>query len=118
MRGPWIFETAIGVWFFTDNTDFVGATRSQEPIGSFQGHVTFNFPNRVWIAFGANYFTGGRTAIDGVDKADLQRNSRIGLTLSVPIGGPHSVKIAASTGAYTNAGADFDVGTLMYQYRW
>lgn len=117
-RGRWIFEAAIGVWLFTDNRDFVGTTRSQEPIGNLQGHVTYNFSNGIWLAFSANYFTGGRTAIDGVDADDLQRNSRFGLALSVPLGGPHSVKLLASTGAYTSAGADFDVGSVTYQYMW
>jgi hypothetical protein len=118
IKGPWIFEAAIGVWFFTDNTEFVGSTRSQDPIGSFQAHLTYNFPNRMWLAVSANYYTGGQTAIDGVDADDLQNNSRFGLALSVPLGGPHSVKIAAHTGAFTSAGADFDVGTVVYQYRW
>ncbi len=118
IRGPWIFEAALGVWLFTDNTEFVGATRSQDPIGNLQAHLTYNFPNRMWVGVSTNYYTGGRTAIDGADSADLQRNSRVGVTLSVPLGGPHSVKIAAHTGAFTSAGADFDVGTVVYQVRW
>jgi len=118
IRGPWIFEAALGVWFFTDNTEFVGATRSQDPIGNLQAHLTYNFPNRMWLGVSANYYTGGRTAINGAHSADLQRNSRVGVTLSVPLGGAHSVKIAAHTGAYTSAGADFDVGMVTYQYRW
>jgi len=118
IKGPWIFEAAIGVWFFTDNTEFVGATRSQDPIGNVQGHLTYNFPNRMWLAVSANYYAGGQTAIDGVDADDLQENSRFGLALSVPLGGPHSLKVAAHIGAYTSAGADFDVAKLVYQYRW
>jgi hypothetical protein len=118
IKGRWIFETALGVWFFTDNTEFVGATRSQDPIGSFQAHLTYNFPNRMWLAVSANFYTGGQTAIDGVDTDDRQENSRFGLALSVPLGGPHSLKVAAHTGAYTSAGADFDVGTVVYQYLW
>jgi hypothetical protein len=118
VRGPWIFDLAAGVWFFTTNDDFLGSTRTQDPIGSFQAHVSYNFPGGVWVALAANYFTGGRTQIDGVEKDDLQRNSRIGFTLSLPLGGPHSLKLAAHTGAYTSSGADFDAGTIAYQYRW
>jgi hypothetical protein len=118
-RGRWVFEAALGVWLFTDNPDFFGGgTRSQDPIGNLQGHVTYNFQNGIWLAASVNYFTGGRTSIDGVDANDLQRNSRIGLALSVPLGGPHSMKFAANSGAYTSAGADFDVGSITYQYRW
>lgn len=118
VRGRWIFDLAAGVWFFTDNDDFVGATRSQDPIGSFQGHISYNFPGGIWIALDANYFTGGRTSINGVAKDDLQHNSRVGFTLSLPLGGPHSLKLEGQTGAYTSIGADFDAASVAYQYRW
>ena len=118
IRGRWIFDFAVGAWFFTTNDDFLGAKRTQDPIGSFQAHLSYNFPNRIWVAFDANYFTGGRTTLNGVESDDLQRNSRLGFTLSLPLGGPHSLKLAAHTGAYTSAGADFDAGTIAYQYRW
>jgi hypothetical protein len=119
IRGPWIFEGAAGVWWFTDNTDFFGGNRrSQDPIGTLQGHLSYNFESGVWLALSANYFTGGRTKINGIRGDDLQENGRIGITLSLPLGGTHSVKLAAHTGAYTTRGADFDVGTVAYQYRW
>lgn len=119
LRGRWIFEWAIGAWLFTDNDEFAGGnTLRQDPIGNLQAHVTYNFASGVWIAAGANYYTGGRTSLNGVDKNDLQRNSRVGITLSLPLGGAHSLKVAAHSGAYTRAGADFDLGTVAYQYRW
>ncbi len=118
VKGPWIFDFALGVWFFTANTDFLGQTRTQDPIGSFQAHLSYNFPNRMWLALNANYFTGGQTAIGGTNNVDLQHNSRIGLTLSLPLGGPHSLKLSGQTGAYTSLGADFDMFQVVYQLRW
>jgi hypothetical protein len=118
IRGRWIYEFAVGAWFFTTNDDFMGATRAQDPIGSFQANVSYNFKSGVWIALNGNWYTGGETTIDGVDKNDLQKNSRVGLTTSLPLGGPHSLKLVAQTGAYTASGADFDELTVMYQYRW
>jgi len=119
IRGRWIFDFAAGVWFFTDNSDFLGGSkRSQDPIGSLQAHVSYNFESGIWLALDANYFTGGRSTIDDTANADLQRSSRVGLTLSLPLGGPHSLKLAAQTGAYTSIGADFDLLSAAYQYRW
>ncbi|PWB73165.1 MAG: transporter [Holophagae bacterium] len=118
IRGPWIYELAAGAWFFTDNGDYLGATKSQDPIGSLQANISYNFKSGVWIALNGNWFTGGKTAIDGVPKDDLQKNSRVGLTVSTPLGGPHSLKLSAQTGAYTASGADFDEFTVAYQYRW
>jgi hypothetical protein len=119
IQGKWIFEAAAGVWIFTTNTDAPGGvTRRQDPIGSFQGHISYSFKPGLWLALTANYFTGGRTSIDGVEMDDLQKNSRIGLTLSLPMGRGKSVKLAAHTGAVTSIGADFDIATIAYQILW
>ncbi len=119
IRGRWIFEFAAGLWLFTTNDDFFGGTTlEQDPIGSFQAHLSYTFKNRMWLGFNANYYTGGRTTVGGIDKADLQRNSRIGFTYSVPLARRHSIKLAAHTGAFTQVGADFDVVTLAYQFVW
>jgi hypothetical protein len=119
VKGHWILELAAGVWLFTTNDDFFGGTKlQQDPIGNFQGHVSYNFKNRMWVALDANYYAGGRTTVNGTDKADLQRNSRMGFTFSVPLARHHSLKMAAHTGAFTQVGADFDVVTIAYQYLW
>ncbi len=119
IKGKWIFEGAVGVWVFTTNTDAPGGvTRQQNPIGSFQGHISYNFTPRLWMALNANYFTGGETTIDGVDKDDLQKNSRVGLTLSFAVGRRKSIKLAVHTGAITSVGADFDIASVTYQVIW
>ncbi len=118
-RGRWINDMAAGVWVFTENTKgFGGTTVHQDPIGSFQIHLSYNFDSGVWLALDANFFTGGRTEVDGIELANLQRNSRIGFTLSVPLGRRDSLKVSSSTGAYTRFGADFDVGSVAYQRRF
>ncbi|MEN8163702.1 MAG: transporter [Acidobacteriota bacterium] len=119
IQGKWIFEGAVGVWLFTTNTDAPGGvTRRQDAIGSFQGHLIYNFTPRLWLALNANYFTGGKSSINGVDMDDLQKNSRVGLTLSLPAGRGKSVKIASHTGAFTSIGADFDIASIAYQVIW
>lgn len=119
IRGRWIFEAALGVWLFTENDDFFGGSvQSQDPIGSVQGHLSYNFKNRTWVALNLNYYYGGSTTLNGIDRFDLQRNSRIGFTYSVPLARAHSIKVAASTGAFTEIGADFDVVSVAYQYLW
>lgn len=119
IKGRWILELAAGVWLFTTNNDFFGGTtQEQDPIGSFQGHISYNFKNRMWVSLDANYYTGGRTSVNGTEKFDLQRNSRVGFTFSLPLARRHSLKMSAHTGAFTQIGADFDVATLAYQYLW
>ena len=117
--GQWIVEAMAGVWFFTDNTDFVGGrTREQDPIAATQVHVTFKFKRSTWLAADANYFTGGKTTIGGKQNLDLQRNSRIGATFSAALDRRQAIRMSVSRGAYTTIGADFISIAVGYNYAW
>ena len=117
--GKWVVEAMAGVWFFTDNTDFVGGrTREQDPIVATQVHVTYKFTRSMWLAGDANYFTGGQTTIGGKQNLDLQRNSRIGATFSSAIGRGQAIRMSVSRGAYTTIGADFTSIGVGYNYAW
>jgi hypothetical protein len=119
VKRKWIFEFAAGVWLFTSNDSGMGGTTvRQDPIASLQAHLSYNLPRGIWLGADANYFEGGRTTIGGQAKSEPQRNSRVGLTMSLPLRPRHSLKIAAHTGAFTRVGADFDIGTIAYQYQW
>ncbi len=113
----WIVEFYGGAWMFTKNKNFAeGATRTQKPIGSFQFHFVRTFKRRAWASFDATYFTGGRSTVDGTVRLDLQNNSRVGGTFSLPIKNGHGVKFSVSAGAFTTVGADFTVVSVGYQY--
>ena len=119
IRGNWTLDAAVGAWFYTTNNDaFGGTTRRQDPLASIQGHLSYSFGSGTWLALDGNYFAGGQTSVDGADKQDRQKSSRVGLTLSIPLKQRHSLRLAAHTGAYTRVGADFDIGTILYQYRF
>jgi hypothetical protein len=117
--GRWTLEGCAGVWLFTDNTNFYGGrTRSQDSITSLQAHVIYTFKPRMWLAFDANFYNGGRTSVDGVPKADLQQNSRVGLTFALPVTKTQSLKFSFSRGAVTSIGADFNSFGMAWQYVW
>lgn len=117
--GPWIWEATAAVTFFTDNTDFFGgSTRAQDPMYSTQAHLIHSFHSGVWAAFDATCFWGGRTTIDGTAKHDLQRNWRVGATLTVPIDTRNSVKLLVSDGVSARTGNSFSLAGLYWQYRW
>jgi hypothetical protein len=112
-------ELTGGVAFHTVNNDFYnGKTRSQSPIGSLQGHINYNFKKGIWAAIDGTYYWGGHTTVDGVQGDDLQKNTRLGLTVAIPLGIHQSIKINLSTGVSTRTGSDYDVAGLMWQYRW
>jgi hypothetical protein len=117
--GNWLIDVYAGVWFFTDNKNFnSGLVRSQKPIGSLQFHFSRTLKPGMWLAFNANFYTGGRTEVDGVPNSDLQKTSRLGATFALPLARRHSLKVVAHTGAYSRIGADFNVFSVGYQYVW
>jgi hypothetical protein len=117
--GRWFLEASAGVWLFTDNDDFFGGRRrEQDPIAAVQAHVSYTFRPRLWLAADATYYEGGRTTVDGLGNADLQANARVGVTLAVPIGARHALKLAWSEGATTRIGGDFSNYAIAWQYTW
>jgi hypothetical protein len=117
--GPWYLELYGGVWLFTDNTDFYGGSlRKQNPIGTFQAHVGYSFKPRLWLAGDATFYTGGQTTVDGTEKGDTQSNSRVGLTLALPLGRRSNLKVSWATGFTTRIGADFDSFGVAVQTVW
>ena len=117
--GPLILELAAGVTFYTQNDNFLGGKeKKQEPLYSLQGHLVYGFKSGVWVALDSTYYRGGQTTIDGVEGDDLQENSRVGLTLALPVNRHNSIKVYANTGATTRTGGDFDSVGIVWQYRW
>ena len=113
----WLFETSAGIWFFQDNDEFLGLTREQDPIGALNFHLVRRFSPGFWASLDLNYYLGGHTTIGGERSADLQRNSRLGVSAAYPFGGRHAVKLGISEGVVTESGGDFRTITLNYIYR-
>ncbi|HMS65554.1 MAG TPA: transporter [Ignavibacteria bacterium] len=117
--GPLFFELFTGVWLFTKNSDFLETnTVQQDPIFSLQGHISYLFPSKIWVALNSVYVNGGETKLNNVNKNDFQSNFRTGVTLSVPINMNNSIKANFSKGVATRAGGDFTIYSLTYQYMW
>ena len=117
--GQWYLEAQAGVWLFTDNDNFYGGQhREQDPITSLQGHVSYTIRPQFWVAADATYYQGGRTTVNGDRNANLQENTRVGLTVSVPIAKRHSLKLTWSEGASTRIGGDFTNYGVAWQYIW
>lgn len=117
--GPLTLELDAGVTFYTNNDDFLnGMTLEQDPIYAVQGHLIYNFGAGVWGALDATYYTGGRTTVDGVKGDTLQENTRLGLTLALPVNRYNSIKLYASTGVFARTGSNFNTGGIVWQFRW
>ena len=124
--GKVIVEGYAGVWFFTANDEFFApdparpaAVRTQDPIGAWEVHVSYDVKPRLWISADVNYWRGGRTSLNGVPGVEtLQANSRLGLTGSVPLTRRQALKVSYSEGVVVRLGGDFRIVSAGWQYSW
>jgi hypothetical protein len=118
VRPTWLLEFEVGAWFFGDNDNVLDATRQQDPILSSEFHVVKRIRPGFWASLDLNYYLGGRTTVDQVERDDRQENSRVGATMVFPFKKQHAIRIAYSTGISTRSGGDFDNLSLNYIYAW
>jgi len=116
--GHFTLELSPGVTFFTDNDEYLGRTREQDPLFSMQAHGIYSFRRGFWGAVSATYYTGGGNTLDRVEQHDRQEHARVGGTLSVPLGRRPSIKLYGSTGVWSRSGSDFWLAGMAFQYRW
>jgi hypothetical protein len=119
-RNRWVGEVYAGAWWFSANHRFFPgrSTRTQRPMAAVESHVGYYVQPRLWASLDANFWVGGRTAIDGLAKQDVQRSSRIGGTVSIPVSRRHSFKFSYSRGAYVSIGGNYQTISTAWQYSW
>lgn len=113
----WLIDLYTAVWFFTNNDSYYpgNSVRSQNPMGAFQTHISYNLTPTLWTAFDLTYYTGGSTTVGGVVNEDRQSNMRIGATLVLPVSKINSVKLSVSRGAIIRYGSDFTTVSIGWQ---
>jgi hypothetical protein len=113
----WFIDLYAGIWFFTNNDSFFpgNSVRSQQPLGSFQTHLSYNFSPAMWAAIDFTYYTGGQSSVNGLKDDDDQNNVRMGATFNFPITKNQAIKLAYSTGAIIRFGADFSTISAAWQ---
>jgi hypothetical protein len=125
--GHWILDAYGGAWFYTANSEFFSHnqfspgtnTQRQRPVGSFEGHLSYDFKPRLWVSLDGNFWFGGSTSLNGVPgPSTLQKNSRVGVTASVPVSRHQSLKFSYNNGAYIRYGGNFQNISLAWQYSW
>jgi hypothetical protein len=111
----WLLELGLGGWFFGDNDQFLGRTKKQDPIAAIQGHLIHRFDRGFWASLDMNYYKGGRSTVGSFRLDDLQRDSKVGVTIVYPLGGKHAVKLGYSLGSLNDSGEKFEVFQIGYQ---
>lgn len=121
--GKWVLDGYAGVWFYTTNPEYysprVPVPQSVAPVGSFEGHLSYDVKPRLWFSLDANYWIGGIATVSGfANLATRQTSSRIGGTAAIPFTKHQAVKISYNNGAYTRFGGDYENVSVSWQYSW
>jgi hypothetical protein len=119
-KGRWDVDAYAGVWLFTPNGDFFpgGLERTQDPVVALQGHVSYTFKPRLWLAVDGTWYSGGAAQVEGGEPIGAVANSRLGVTLSIPAGQRQSLKVSWSGGVAVRTGTDFRTLALGWQWLW
>jgi hypothetical protein len=123
----WVLDGYAAVWFFTTNPEFFShnqyvpgvQSKAQSPVAAFETHLSYDVRPRLWISLDANFWSGGESSVNGVaNRATYQKNSRVGVTASIPISAHNSIRLSYSDGAYVRFGGSYRTLSLSWQYGW
>jgi Putative MetA-pathway of phenol degradation len=126
-QNKWMLDGYLGGWFFTKNSDFWShnsyyagiRSQTQNPMGSVEGHLSYNFKPRLWASLDGNFWFGGKTSVNGIQNPlSEQSNSRLGGTVAIPITKHQSVKVSYSNGTYIRYGGNYQNVQAAWQYSW
>ena len=122
--GNWVLDGYGGVWFYTTNNAFYSIPnpqpQTQSPIGSLEGHLSYDFVKlHSWASLDGNFWFGGTTSLNGVSNpVTRQTSSRIGGTVAFPLRKHQTIKIGYSTGTYVRFGGNYQSVSVAWQYSW
>jgi hypothetical protein len=119
----WLLDGYAGAWFFTTNPEYYSrpapAPQTQNPIGSFEGHLSYDVKPRLWVSLDGNLWFGGVVSVNGVQNtATRQLGSHIGATASIPITKHQSLKFGYNNADYSQFGGAYQNVSVAWQYSW
>jgi hypothetical protein len=119
-KGPWDLDGYIGAWFYTSNAHFYpgDAFRTQDPLLTLQAHASYTFRPRLWVAADGTWYRGGSSRVDDGPDSSRLNNSRLGVTVSFPVGKRYSAKVAYGNGVIARTGTNFSTIAVAWQALW
>ena len=119
----WVLDSYAGLWFYSRNPADFGipqpVPQTEEPIGSFEGHLSRDFGRGTWVSLDGNFWWGGVTTLNGIrNPATRQTSSRLGGTAAFRVSKHQSLKVNYSGGTYIRYGGNWQNLSVAWQYSW
>jgi len=114
------FDLYAGAVFFTENPNYFpgNVTRSQDPIETVQLHASYSFRPALWLAVDGTWYGGGGAHMNDGPSSERLSNTRVGVTLSIPLWKRQSAKFSYSRGASVRVGSNFETIAAAWQILW
>jgi hypothetical protein len=115
--GAWVpgkrttLEFLPAVWFYGDNTDFMGQKMQTKPKYQLEGHLTRDFMERFWGSLDVISYSGGQATIDGV-AGEALNNVGVGGTLGYQLNDNVQMNISYSSTVNDNAPTDLKMDSF------
>ena len=121
--GHWVLDGYAGVWLYTTNTTAYAGVftlpRNEAPVGSLEGHLSYDMKLDLWMSLDGNFWWGGISSLNGIRNLESkQEGSRLGGTVSFPISRHESIKVSYSGGTYVRFGGNYQSVSVAWQYAW
>jgi len=123
--GPWVpgqrmtVELLPSVWWFTDNSDYVGTRLETDPMFQLDAHLTRDFTQNFWGSADLTYMAGAKSTIDGVE-GDSLNTLGLGVTLGYQI--TDNIQLTAGYASTVNDSGSTDLEMdgfkLSFTYGW
>jgi hypothetical protein len=119
-KGRWDLDAYLGVITYATNDNFYpgGVERTQDPVITVQGHVSYTIRPRAWIAGDWTWYHGGSAQSAGGTPSTALNNARGGVTLSMPVKKRYSLKVAYGSGIVARTGTNFRTISVAWQALW
>jgi hypothetical protein len=82
-----------------------------------QGHVTYEFRPRLWIAVDGTSYRGGSTRVNDGNPSPALNKARAGVTVAIPVAS-YQVKVIFSSGGTTRVLGNFNTLSAVWQMSW
>jgi hypothetical protein len=123
--GPWVpgrrttLEFLPSVWFFGNNTDYVGQTLKTDPMFQLDAHLTRDLTQSLWGSLDGAWYYGGKATINGVPGEKLN-NVGVGLTLGYQINDNLNLTVGYKSTVNDKAAGDLRMDSFMVSlvYGW
>ena len=112
-------EVMADVYFFMENPEaYGGTTITQKPLYALQANFIYTFKKGFWLAVTGGVANGGQPTVSGVEKDEIDMNTRLGAVLVLPINRRQSIKLFYTNSVRTKLGGDYNLLGASFQYKW